>query len=112
MQVEAVIKETAELKKKQETPDSAEALASIPSLALSDIPTQISTIPSDITAHSTGATILTHDLFTNDVLYLEAALEMSGVPGRLLPLVPLFCRCVHPEIQPLVCCPDPGYTEV
>ena len=40
-----------------------------------------------------GATVLSHDLFTNDVLYAEVALNLRPVPTRLLPLVPLFCRC-------------------
>lgn len=39
-----------------------------------------------------GATILSHDLFTNDVLYLDMALDLRPVPANLLPLVPLFCR--------------------
>lgn len=39
-----------------------------------------------------GATLLTHELFTNDVLYAEAALDMNGLPASLLPLLPLFCR--------------------
>lgn len=75
----------------QETPDPPEALACIPSLQLSDIPKTASTIPTEITALG-SATKLSHDLFTNDILYLEAALSMRGVPSRLIPLVPLFCR--------------------
>ena len=39
------------------------------------------------------ATVLSHDLFTNDVLYAEVALNLRPVPTHLLPLVPLFCRC-------------------
>jgi Zn-dependent M16 (insulinase) family peptidase len=85
-QVEAVIAETAALKKKQETPDTAEALASIPSLALSDIPTKISTIHTDIAEHS-GATILQTSL--RMTLYLEAGLEMKGVPAPLVLSGPL-----------------------
>jgi Zn-dependent M16 (insulinase) family peptidase len=42
--------------------------------------------------HPGGATILSHDLFTNDVLYLDMALDLRPVPAHLLPLVPLFCR--------------------
>ena len=44
--------------------------------------------------------MLSHDLFTNDVLYAEVALNLRPVPTHLLPLVPLFCRCaasVHGE---------------
>ena len=76
----------------QESPDAPEALTCMPSLQLADIPRQASTIPTDIATCSGGATLLTHDLFTNNVLYAEAALDLRGVPSRLLPLVPLFCR--------------------
>lgn len=92
--LEGVVKATQELKERQETPDSPEALACIPSLQLSDIPKKIATIPTAITDVEGGATLLAHDLFTNDVLYLDVALDMRPVPQALLPLVPLFCRCL------------------
>ena len=38
--------------------------------------------------------MLRHDLFTNSVLYAELALDMTGVPMHLIPLIPLFCRCL------------------
>ena len=75
----------------QETPDPPEALACMPALQLSDIPRAAPSIPTDV-ASASGATLLTHDLFTNNVLYAEAAVPLRGVPARLLPLVPLFCR--------------------
>lgn len=75
----------------QETPDPPEALSCMPSLQLSDIPREASTIPTDV-ASSHDATILTHDLFTNNVIYAEAALDLRSLPSHLLPLVPLFCR--------------------
>jgi presequence protease len=90
LQTLQVVKETKALKKRQETPDSLEALASIPSLQLSDIPTEVATIPTDITSVG-STTVLTHDLFTADVLYADVALPLSQVPARLLPLLPLFC---------------------
>ena len=40
-----------------------------------------------------GVKLLRHDLFTNDVLYLELALDLRPLPPKLLPLLPLFCRC-------------------
>lgn len=89
----SVVKSTEELKKRQATPDSPEALACIPSLQLSDIPKEAATIPTDVSTTTAGATLLTHDLFTNNVLYAEAALPLGRVPARLLPLLPLFCRC-------------------
>jgi Peptidase M16C associated len=87
------VRETAELKQRQATPDSPKALACIPSLQLSDIPTEASKIPTEVSTTAAGATLLTHDLFTNNVLYAEAALPLTRVPVRLLPLLPLFCRC-------------------
>lgn len=63
----------------------------MPTLHTSDIPRQVSVIPSAV-SQSQGATLLSHELFTNDVLYLEAALDMRPVPAELLPLMPLFCR--------------------
>lgn len=63
----------------------------MPSLQLSDIPKLIATIPSAV-AEEQGVQLLRHELFTNDVLYVEAALDMHSVPSNLLHLVPLFCR--------------------
>jgi Zn-dependent M16 (insulinase) family peptidase len=61
-------------------------------LQLSDIPKTISKVPTATSSLSGGATLLTHELFTNDVLYAEAALDLTGLPAGLLPLLPLFCR--------------------
>jgi len=91
--LEALVHATETLKERQETPDSPEAVACVPSLSLSDIPKEPSTVPTDLTTVH-GATVLSHDLFTNDVLYAEALLDLHTVPVRLLPLVPLFCRAL------------------
>ena len=44
---------------------------------------------------SQAVQLLRHDMFTNDVLYLELALDLRPLPPHLLPLLPLFCRCVR-----------------
>ena len=88
---------TRALKEKQETPDSPEALACIPSLAVSDLPKQSTTIPTAVSEEA-DATVLSHDLFTNEILYTEVLLDMRSIPERLLPLVPLFCRCLNGEM--------------
>jgi Zn-dependent M16 (insulinase) family peptidase len=59
---------------------------------LSDIKKTITKVPTAVSDLSGGSKLLAHELFTNDVLYAEAALDMSGMPAQLLPLVPLFCR--------------------
>lgn len=87
-----VIKATQELKERQETPDPAEALSCVPTLHLGDIPKELSTVPTAISTSTDGVTTLTHDIFTNDVVYLDVALDLRPVPADLLPLVPLFAR--------------------
>lgn len=57
-----------------------------------DIPTSITTVPTSVREAPGGVTLLTHDLFTNDVLYLDVALDLRPVPTELLPLLPLFSR--------------------
>lgn len=97
--IRAVALETEALRERQETPDTPEALACVPSLALSDIPREAPDVPTAVSELSAAASspaarakLLSHELFTNDVLYLDALLPMRAIPAKLLPLVPLFCR--------------------
>lgn len=82
---------TQELRLKQETPDPPEALRSVPSLSLHDIPKEPIRVPTEV-GEINGVTVLQHDLFTNDVLYTEAVFNMGSLKKELLPLVPLFCQ--------------------
>ena len=68
--IERVVAETEELKTLQETPDSPEATACVPTLEIGDIPKTSKAIPSE-TSSIGETTVLTHDLFTNDILYAE-----------------------------------------
>ncbi|KAL8160389.1 hypothetical protein V2J09_001926 [Rumex salicifolius] len=78
---------TQELRLKQETPDPPEALRSVPSLSLSDIPKKPIHVPIEI-GEINGVKVLQHDLFTNDIVYTEAVFDMSSVKQELLPLIP------------------------
>ncbi|OAY78579.1 Presequence protease 1, chloroplastic/mitochondrial [Ananas comosus] len=82
---------TQELRLKQETPDPPEALKSVPSLSLQDIPKKPIHVPIEI-GEINGVKILQHDLFTNDVIYSEVVFDMSSLKKELLKLVPLFCQ--------------------
>lgn len=82
---------THALKLKQETPDPPEALKSVPSLSLQDIPKNPIHVPIEV-GDINGVKVLQHDLFTNDVLYTEIVFDMSTLKQELLPLVPLFCQ--------------------
>jgi Zn-dependent M16 (insulinase) family peptidase len=93
-EIEKVVAETEELKRLQETPDSPEALACVPTLLVSDIPKEAKSIPTDVTA--VGATeMLTHDIATAEILYAEHLMDLHAVPMELMPLVPLWCRAMQ-----------------
>ncbi|KAF2321231.1 hypothetical protein GH714_035923 [Hevea brasiliensis] len=68
---------TQELRLKQETPDPPEALKTVPSLSLKDIPKEPIHVPTEV-GDIHGVKVLRHDLFTNDVLYAEVSLLEMG----------------------------------
>lgn len=97
-QIEALIADVAALKKHQETPDSPEALAAIPSLKLSDLDPKSKTIPIEV-GELGGAKLLTHDLPTNGILYLDLGFDLRPLltastdeAAELLPFIGLMGR--------------------
>lgn len=88
-----VIEQAAALKRLQEEPDDPELIARIPTLTLKDLDRQGKTIPIERDERH-GATLLTHDLFTNGIAYLDLAFDLRALPVRLLPYVPLFARAL------------------
>lgn len=90
-QIEALIADVAALKKHQETPDSPEALATIPALKISDIDPRVKTIPIEV-GELRGAKLLTHDLPTNGIVYLDLGFDLGGIPAELLPFLGLMGR--------------------
>ncbi|MEW5827910.1 MAG: insulinase family protein [Chloroflexota bacterium] len=91
--LQKVIETAAELKLRQETPDSPEALATIPSLALEDLERENKLIPREV--RTLGATrVLFHDLFTNGIVYLNLGFDLHGLPADLLPFMGLFGRAL------------------
>ncbi len=92
-ELEAVIAETHELQRLQETPDAPEALATIPALKLSDLERQARRIPTEVIEPG-PATILYHELFTNNIFYLDVGFDLHRLPGEWLPYIPLFSRAL------------------
>ncbi|MBC8161153.1 MAG: insulinase family protein, partial [Roseiflexaceae bacterium] len=91
LQVQELIKRTAELKELQELPDPPEVRATIPSLSLPDLDKKIRTVPTEQTTRG-GVPTLYHELFTNGIVYLDLGLNLHTLPQHLLPYVPLFGR--------------------
>ena len=92
-QIEEVIRATKELIEIQNTPDSPEALATLPMLKHEDLDKLQKEIPlSEETLHDT--TILHHDLSTNGILYMDMGFDLHSIPEDLLPYTPLLGRAL------------------
>jgi Zn-dependent M16 (insulinase) family peptidase len=89
--IEAVISNMKRLKEIQETPDSPEALATIPMLRPSDLDRMNKIIPLE-SGKGAGTSILYHDLFTNGIAYLDLGFNLHGLAQRYLPYCRLFGR--------------------
>ncbi len=86
---EQIRRETAVLKQFQTEPDSPEAVATLPRLKISDISREIETIPTDRSTIA-GVPVLSHEIFTNGIAYLDLAFDVSDVPEELQPYLPLL----------------------
>jgi hypothetical protein len=89
--VDRVIAETKYLQELQQTPDSEEALATLPRLTLQDLDPNIKTVPTEKRVVG-GASTHYHDLFTNGIVYLDLGFDLRVLPQDLLPYLPLFGR--------------------
>ena len=86
-------KNAQRLKQLQETPDSPEALATVPTLELKDLDKQSRAIPIE-EIQVQDAKILYHDIFTNGIFYLDLAFDLRAMPKDLLPLTEVFARAL------------------
>jgi Zn-dependent M16 (insulinase) family peptidase len=88
-----VVAQTRNLKQMQETPDSFEALATIPTLSIEALDKRNRTIPLSV-LEQVRTPIFYHDLFTNGILYLDVGFDLHALPQKLLPYVHLFGRAL------------------
>lgn len=88
-----IVEESHELHRIQETPDSPEALATIPRLKLEDLERKNKGIPVDLSEYRT-VPLLYHELLTNGIFYLDVGMDLHALPGHHLPYVPLFGRAL------------------
>lgn len=91
------LKEIAEnsacLKKMQATPDSPEALATIPMLGLKDLDKKNKILPIDVTEEK-GTKILYHGLPTNGIVYIDIGFDLHVLPQKYIQYVPLLSRAL------------------
>ncbi|MBZ0278495.1 MAG: insulinase family protein, partial [Anaerolineae bacterium] len=87
--IDAVVQDTEELKRRQETPDSPEALATIPRLTLADMETKTRRIPSE-TLSMQGSKVLYHPQPTNGIAYVDVGFDLQTLPQEYIPYIKLF----------------------
>ena len=92
-QIAQLVEDTKKLKIKQETPDTAEALATLPILKLQDLDNQNKTLPIEM-IQIQETPVLYHDLFTNGIVYLDLGFDLHTLPIELLPLTEIFARAL------------------
>lgn len=92
-QIQEVIFDTLALKKQQETPDTPEALATIPMLGKDDLDPKIKFLPTSILLKE-PTTILFHDLFTSEILYLDLGFDLQPLDPEYFPYMRLFMRAL------------------
>ncbi|MGE5222248.1 MAG: insulinase family protein [Omnitrophica WOR_2 bacterium] len=92
-ELQEIVEETRRLKLRQETPDSAEALQTIPSLKLEELDKQNKLIPLNVSEQH-GDRILYHDLFTNGIVYLDVGFNLHSLPQEYIPYLSLFGRAL------------------
>jgi len=98
-ELDALVRETHELRALQEAPDAPEDLARIPRLTLADLPRENAVIPQERVAlpgveAGAGSAAFVHDLPTSGVVYLDLSFDMAAVPDGLVPLVPILGRAL------------------
>ena len=88
-EIDNLIAETQKLQELQLTPDSPEALSTLPSLEIRDVPKEIERYPLEI-KNQGDTKIFFHDLFTNDIAYTQIGFNTHSVPAEMIPYIPLL----------------------
>ncbi|MZG52438.1 MAG: peptidase M16 [Nitrospinae bacterium] len=88
-EINSLIEETGRLQENQLKPDNPEALATLPSLEIKDVPDSIENYPLEVRG-SGKRTVLFHNLFTNNIGYTQIGFNIQAVPQEMLQYVPLM----------------------
>jgi len=87
-EVERLMRETAELKKRQITPDPPELIEKIPLLTLKDLSPEAEELPLEL-REEMGETVLFHPVFTSRIAYVNLFFDIN-LPEQDLPYVALI----------------------
>lgn len=89
-EIQNLIDETLRLKELQDTPDSEDALRTIPLLSKEDISNTAEVLPL-IEKEELGVKLLYHPVFTSKIAYINLYFDTKGVKEELIPYITLLC---------------------
>nr|WP_072513749.1 insulinase family protein [Ndongobacter massiliensis] len=92
-QLEALIAENKALRQRQDTPNTPERKATIPTLTRADLPTSLPRIPRAL-CEEADATWLEHALPTAGILYLDIVFDASHISVEEAPYAALVCELI------------------
>jgi len=87
--IETLIAENEVLKNKQLSPDSKEALDTIPKLEVSDVKKKAEEIPTEV-IEKNNHKIVKHDIFSNDISYIEYLFDTRMIKQEDISYLPLL----------------------
>jgi len=88
-QIDVLVKQSGELKRRQATPDSPENLKKIPLLSLKDIDPESEKLPLQDTVHE-HIHVLEHPIFTSGIAYMNLFFDTSSVLLEDIPYLSLL----------------------
>ncbi|MDR2591316.1 MAG: insulinase family protein [Chitinispirillales bacterium] len=80
---------TNTLREQQAAAAPPEALATLPTLAISDLPREGKIVPAEEGSVG-GVTLITHPIFTSGIVYLDVGFDFYGVEPRYIKFIPLY----------------------
>ena len=89
----SLAEQTRRLKAIQETPDAPDALAKLPHLSRSDLTPTVESVPRNLSDVS-GIPLLSHELFTNGIVYIDIALPVDILTEEQYVWLPLLARTI------------------
>ena len=92
-QLETIQVRAEALRKMQQEPDTPEALARMPRLGLGDLDRLVECVPKE-SGRIAGVEVLHHPQPTTGIVYIDLVFDLRALPYRLLPLLPIFARCL------------------
>lgn len=94
-QLFAIANEAEELEQMSGTPNSPEALATLPQLQVSDLPRKPQHIPTMVETLRGGVEFLNNEVFSNGVNYLYLNFDLNGLPADLWQFLPRYSDAIH-----------------